>query len=85
VSDVLAGSRRARRPGGEDGRGRRPMVPGPDATPGQRWRYRRNLVICLAHKHGASQRLLADVFDLPHSRIASIVKEFREKNDRGGV
>lgn len=27
----------------------------------------------------ASQRLLADVFDLPHSRIAAIVKEFKAR------
>jgi hypothetical protein len=46
---------------------------------GRAWKFRRNLVIFLANKHGASQPLLADVFDLPHSRIAAIVKEFRSK------
>ena len=47
------------------------------ATPGQQWRFRRNLVIYLAHRrNGLSQRLLADVFDLPRSRIAAIIKEF---------
>ena len=46
-------------------------------TTGQRWKFRRNLVIYIANQHGASQRMLADVFDLPHSRIAAILKELR--------
>ena len=50
-----------------------------NASVGRRWKLRRNLVIYLANQHGASQRLLGDVFDLPHSRISAIVKEFREK------
>ncbi len=50
-----------------------------NATVGRRWKFRRNLVIFIASQNGASQRLLADVFDLPHSRIAAIVKEFRTK------
>lgn len=46
-------------------------------TPGRRWRFRRNLVIYLAHRrNGLSQRLLADVFDLTRSRIAGIIAEF---------
>ena len=49
-------------------------------TPGQRWKFRRNLVIVIAHQNGVSQRLLADVFDLPHGRIAAIVREFRDKD-----
>jgi hypothetical protein len=55
---------------------RAPRLP-PNATPLKRWRFRRNLVICLAHRHGISQRLLADVFDLPRSRVSAIVQEFR--------
>lgn len=47
------------------------------SSAGQRWRFRRNLVIFGASQIGFSQRVLADVFDLPHSRIASIIKEFR--------
>ncbi len=46
---------------------------------GRRWKFRRNLVIFVASQNGVSQRLLADVFDLPHSRIAAIIKEFRTK------
>ena len=46
---------------------------------GRRWKFRRNLVIYVASQNGVSQRLLADVFDLPHSRIAAILKEFRTK------
>jgi hypothetical protein len=55
-----------------------PAVP-ENATVGRRWKFRRNLVIFIASRNGASQRLLADVFDLPHSRIAAIIKEFRTK------
>jgi hypothetical protein len=53
--------------------------PPEQASVGSRWRFRRNLVIVIAHRNGVSQRMLADVFDLPHSRIAAIVKEFRSK------
>ena len=50
-----------------------------NASVGRRWKFRRNLVIFIASRNGVSQRLLADVFDLPHSRIAAIIKEFRLK------
>jgi len=50
-----------------------------NASVGRRWKFRRNLVIYIASQNGVSQRLLADVFDLPHSRIAGILKEFRLK------
>ncbi len=53
-----------------------PSVP-PQASAGQRWRWRRNLVIYLAYRQGLSQRFLADVFDLPRSRISEIVRDFR--------
>ena len=53
--------------------------PGKRASVGQRWKFRRNLVIFIANQHGVSQRMLADVFDLPHSRIAAILKELRHK------
>lgn len=53
-----------------------------DASTGRRWRFRRNLVIFIASQHGASHRLLADVFDLPHSRIAAIIKELRAEHAR---
>lgn len=58
-----------------------PLSPG--STPGRRWRFRRNLVIYVAHRQGLSQRLLAEVFDLPRSRIAEILAEFR-RYDEGG-
>jgi hypothetical protein len=47
---------------------------------GKRWKFRRNAVIYVAHRNGFSQRFLADVFDLPKSRIASIIKEFEQFN-----
>lgn len=53
----------------------KPPLP-PDASVGRKWRFRRNAVIFVAHRSGISQRVLADVFDLPRSRIASIIKDF---------
>ncbi len=61
---------------GDAGRYQIPALP-PNASPGKRWKFRRNAVIYLAYRGGFSQRVLADVFDLPRSRIAAIVKEFR--------
>jgi hypothetical protein len=52
-----------------------PPIP-PNASVGKRWKFRRNLVIFVAHRNGLSQRFLADVFDLPRSRIAAIIQEF---------
>jgi hypothetical protein len=54
------------------------VVPGPRATTKQRWRFRRDLVIYVAARQGLSQRFLADVFDLPRSRIGSIVQAFAD-------
>jgi hypothetical protein len=54
-----------------------PPLP-PNASVGKRWKFRRNVVIYVAHRQGISQRVLADVFDLPRSRIASIVKQFSD-------
>ena len=56
---------------------------GGSVSVGRRWKLRRNLVIYIASQHGASQRLLADVFDLPHSRIAAILKELRAQYGPG--
>jgi hypothetical protein len=53
-----------------------PPLP-PDASAGRRRRFRRNLVIYVAHRSGFSQRALADVFGLPRSRIAEIIGELR--------
>ena len=54
-----------------------PPLP-PNASVGKRWKFRRNVVIYVAQRNGISQRVLADVFDLPRSRIASIIKEFAQ-------
>lgn len=59
-----------------------PPLP-PHASAGRRWRFRRNLVIYVAHRQGLSQRLLAEVFDLPRSRIAEILAEFRRYDKEG--
>jgi len=56
-----------------------------DATIGQQWRFRRNLVMFVAHRQGLSQRLLADVFDLPRSRVSVILKEFRGLTGAGST
>lgn len=76
---------RLRRPTDRQGHDDMPQGPPlpPDASAGRRWRFRRNLVIYVAHRQGLSQRMLADVFDLPRSRIAEIIAEFR-RFDEGG-
>jgi hypothetical protein len=57
-----------------------PEEPSPrPMTTGQIWKSRRDLIILLASRQGASQRLLGDVFDLPHSRINVILKKHRAK------
>jgi hypothetical protein len=53
-----------------------------DAGVGKTWRFRRNLVIFAAHRSGIPQRVLADVFDLPASRICSIIKEIKNLDPR---
>lgn len=55
-------------------------------TVAQRWRRRRNLVIAAVyHTPGISQRLLADVFDLPRSRIQTILRDLRDERERLGI
>jgi hypothetical protein len=46
-----------------------------DQTSAKAWRSRRDCVIYIAARAGISQRWLADVFDLPRSRIAVIIKQ----------
>jgi hypothetical protein len=45
---------------------------------GMRQRFRRNLVIYVAHKQGVSGRLLADVFGLQVEQVEAIVARWRE-------
>ena len=52
-----------------------PPLP-PNASAGRRWRFRRDMAIYALSRSGFSQRYLGDVFDLPHSRIAAIIKDF---------
>jgi hypothetical protein len=52
-----------------------PPLP-PNASIGRRWRFRRDMVIYISSQSGVSQRMLAEVFDLPRSRIAAIIKDF---------
>jgi hypothetical protein len=61
------------------GHPRLPALP-PNASVSKRWKFRRNAAIYVLNRNGFSQRVLADVFDLPRSRIATIVKEFSEYN-----
>jgi DNA-binding transcriptional regulator LsrR (DeoR family) len=44
---------------------------------GQKRKFLRNNVIYITYCHGFSQRTLADVFDLPRSRVFSILGAFR--------
>ena len=43
----------------------------------QRRRARRDLIIRMAHDNGVSQRVIADVFGLPPSRVCAIVNAER--------
>lgn len=52
------------------------LAPDETASVGKRWRFRRNVVIFVASLNGVSRQVLADVFDLPKSRISAIVREF---------
>jgi hypothetical protein len=45
----------------------------------QRWRFRRNVVIFVAHRNGVSQRALADVFGMARSRVQAILAEMTAK------
>lgn len=58
-----------------------PEPSGGALTMGKQWRRRRDLVIFVACRNGLSERLLADVFDLPRSRVAEIVKAVPEQYD----
>jgi hypothetical protein len=50
-------------------------------TVGQTWRRKRDLAIFAAHRGGCSQRLLAEVHDLPRSRIATICRTMAALGD----
>ena len=49
------------------------LRPPPNAGTVRRWRFRRDMVIFVAHVNGVSQRELADVFDLRQSRVSAII------------
>ena len=61
-----------------------PALP-PHVSVGRRWKFRRDLVIYVAHRSGLSQRLLADVFDLPRSTVQSILHKFDKYTARRAV
>jgi hypothetical protein len=42
-------------------------------TPLREWRWKRNLVMLLAWRHGAPQEILADAFDLSQAQVSRIV------------
>jgi hypothetical protein len=45
----------------------------PGASPKKRRRARRDLMICLVHQHGLSQRFIAEAFDLARSHVHAII------------
>lgn len=57
------------------------LAPPPDAGVAKRWRFRRNMVIFVAHAQGITQRDLGAVFDLPQSRISAIVRGIVQQMD----
>jgi len=54
------------------------LAPAETASAGKRWRFHRNVVIFVAALNGVSRSILADVFDLPKSRISAIIREFSD-------
>lgn len=68
--------------GGEAKEGTEPAPscgdPKTDDSPARRWRFRRDAAILILHLHGLSSRFIADVFDLPRSRVEEIVRGMRE-------
>lgn len=54
-------------------------------TDGQKWRFKRNVCIVAAYRQGISQRTLAQVFDLPRSRIAAIIREFLGSHSKRSI
>jgi hypothetical protein len=58
------------------------LTPQPPSKPsrGQRWRFRRNVVIYVAARGGLPHQYLSDVFDLARSRISTIVKKFSNED-----
>ena len=58
-------------------------------TAGERWRVRRNLVICAASKAGLSLGWIAGALCLSRQRVSSIVREYEAKygriSDRGEI
>lgn len=75
-SGALPKALRARRPTEDAVVPKRPSPPS-TAGVGKRWKFRRNVVIFIAYRNGVSQRGLADVFDLPRSTIAAVIKDFK--------
>jgi hypothetical protein len=63
----------ARRFVGEDGGG----------TPLERWRFRRNVIMRLAHRIGLSRELIGDLFDLHRSAVNAILKQTPRGRGRG--
>lgn len=45
---------------------------------GKRQKLVRNVSIYIAHKGGMSHRELGELYNLPHSRVHAIIKEFNE-------
>jgi hypothetical protein len=78
VRAILRGFSKFEKAGdGEEPRERRRSPGGGHAVPPPAdllHRRRRNELIRLGHRQGLSQRFLADVFDLPRSRVAEILQ-----------
>ena len=54
-------------------------------TRGQRWRRRRDLALALVANRGASNRFLADVFDLNPSSVSRILARLRAEFGADGL
>jgi hypothetical protein len=59
--------------------------PPAESSVGKRWKFRRDVVIYVAHRGGVSQRVLADVFDLPRSSVSKIISKFNKLTNEPGA
>lgn len=52
-----------------------------EASPVQKWRVRRNLVIYMAHRQGLSYQVIADAFGLTRCSVRSVIRNLSAEDD----
>lgn len=52
------------------------LAPAPGASAGRHRRFKRDLILYLAHHAGLSQRFIAEAIEMPRSQVAAIIAKF---------